>query len=105
MENATGLSVLTAADLLARDLPRRTDVLAPLLASDTAALVYGPSGIGKSFFALGVAWAVASGGSFLGWRAPRPRRVLHVDRGLGPVSLPEALSLVGPPPARPLLAA
>ena|SRR5437763_16848198 len=64
MENATGLSVLTAADLLAADLPPRTDVLAPLLTPDTAALVYGPSGIGKSFFAL----SVASGGHFLGWR-------------------------------------
>src|SRR5260221_11750605 len=74
MENATGLSVLTAADLLAADLPPRADVLAPLLASDSAALVYGPSGIGKSFFALAIAWAVAAGGSFLGWRAPRPPR-------------------------------
>ena len=48
MKNATGLSVLTAAELLAADLPRRADLLAPLFASDTAALVYGPSGIGKA---------------------------------------------------------
>ena len=105
MENTTGLSVLTAADLLAADLPPRTDILAPLLASDTAALVYGPSGIGKSFFALGVAWAVAAGGSFLGWRAPRPRRVLYVDGELGAVSLRERLSLFGPPPQRLMISA
>ena len=83
MENASGLSIVTAADLLAAQLPPRSDVLAPVLASDTAALVYGPSGIGKSFFALGVAWAVAAGGSFLGWQAPRPHRVLYVDGELG----------------------
>ena len=62
MENATGLSVLTAA------------------------------GIGQGFFALGMAWAVASGGSFLGWRAPRSQRVLHVDGELA--ELRERLALV-----------
>ena len=98
MDNATGLSILSAADLLAAQLPPRSDVLAPLLSSDTAALVYGPSGIGKSFFALGVAWAVASGGSFLGWQAPRPRRVLYVDGELGAVELRARISLFGPPP-------
>src|SRR5258707_9205416 len=98
MEKATGLSILTAADLLAADLPPRADVLAPLLASDSAALVYGPSGIGKSFFALAVAWAVAACGSFLGWRAPLPQRGLYVDRQLGPASLPDRLTPVAPPP-------
>jgi len=98
MKNASGLSILTAADLLAANLPPRTEILAPLLACDTAALVYGPSGIGKSFFALGVAWAVAAGGSFLGWQAPRPRRVLYVDGELGATELRERLGLFGPPP-------
>jgi hypothetical protein len=105
MENATRLSILTAGDLLAKDLPPRTDVLAPLLASDTAALVYGPSGIGKSFFALGVAWAAASGSSFLGWQAPRPRRVLYVDGELGAAELRERLALFGPPPQHLMLSA
>lgn len=105
MENATGLSILGAADLLARDLPPRSDVLAPLLASDTAALVYGPSGTGKSFFALGVAWAVAAGTSFLGWQAPRPRRVLYVDGELGATELRERLRLFGPPPANLMVSA
>jgi putative DNA primase/helicase len=98
MENATGLSIITAADLLAEVLPPRIEILAPLLASDAAALVYGPSGIGKSFFALGMAWAVASGGSFLGWQAPQPRRVLYVDGELGAAELRARIGLFGPPP-------
>ena len=61
MTNATGLSILSAAELLAADIAPRRDLLAPLLAEDSAALVYGPAGIGKSFFALGIAWAAASG--------------------------------------------
>src|SRR5437899_11489445 len=105
MEKASGLSILSAAQLLACDLPPRSDVLAPLFACDTAALVYGPAGIGKSFFALGVAWAVASGTSFLGWRAPRPRRVLYVDGELGAASLRERLALFGPPPGRLMISA
>jgi putative DNA primase/helicase len=80
-------------------LTSRPDLLAPLLASDTAALVYGPAGIGKSFFALGIAWAAAGGGSFLGWRSPRPHRVLYVDGELGAATLRERLALFGPPPA------
>ena len=40
----------------------------------------------------GVAWAVASSGSFLSWRAPRPQRVLYVDGKLA--VLRERLALV-----------
>jgi hypothetical protein len=99
MTNATGLSILSAADLLAADIAPRRDLLAPLLASDGAALVYGPAGIGKSFFALSLAWAVAAGGSFLGWQSPRPHRVLYVDGEMGAAALRERLALFGPPPA------
>src|SRR6185369_6087051 len=105
MENASDLSMLTAAALLTADLAPRTDILAPLLASDSAALVYGPSGIGKSFLALGVAWAVASGGSFLGWQAPRRHRVLYVDGELGAAELRERLALFGAPPEQLVISA
>ena len=97
--------MLTAAALLTADLAPRTDILAPLLASDSAALVYGPSGIGKSFLALGVAWAVASGGSFLGWQAPRRHRVLYVDGELGAAELRERLALFGAPPEQLVISA
>src|SRR6478609_9518026 len=95
MKNARRLSILTAAELMAAELPPRRELLAPLMMSDTAALVYGPPGVGKSFFALGIAWAAASGGSFLGWRAPRPHRVLYVDGELGAAELRERLALFG----------
>ena len=100
MKNASTLSIRTAAQLRAADLPPRGDLLPPWLASDTAALVYGPPGIGKSFLALGVAWAVAQGGdqgdSFLGWRSTRPRRVLYVDGEMGAAELSDRLALFGP---------
>jgi len=99
MQNSTGLPILPAARLTAANLPPRGDLLAPWLASDTAALVYGPPGIGKSFLALGIALAVAQGGdqggSFLGWRSTRPRRVLYVDGEMGAAELGARLALFG----------
>jgi hypothetical protein len=98
MQNATTLSIRTAAQLMAADLPPRGDILPPWLASDTTALLYGPPGIGKSFLALGIAWAVASGTSFLGWQASQPRRVLYVDGEMGAAELRARLALFGPLP-------
>src|SRR6185369_4337978 len=98
MTNTTGLSIMTAAELLAADIAPRRDLLGPLLANDSAALVYGPTGIGKSLFALSLAWAVAAGGSFLGWQSPRPHRVLYVDGEMGVAAVRERLALLGPPP-------
>jgi putative DNA primase/helicase len=83
---------------MARDLPPGREILSPLMAANSAALVYGPAGVGKTFFALGLAWAAASGGSFLGWRAPKRHRVLFVDGELGAVAMRERLALFGPSP-------
>jgi len=98
MTNANPPLMLSAAALLAADIAPRRDLLAPLLSADSAALVYGPGGIGKSLFALSLAWAVAAGGSFLGWRSPRPHRVLYVDGEMGVAAVRERLALLGPPP-------
>jgi hypothetical protein len=96
--NASPVPTISAAALMDRELPRCSEILSPLLASNASALVYGPGGVGKSFFALGLAWAAASGGSFLGWHAPKPRRVHFVDGELGAVAVRERLALFGPPP-------
>jgi len=94
MTNASPLRSLTPAELLTAAAPR-PDILAPLLAPESTALVWGPPGVGKSFFALALAWAAASGGSFLGWTSPRPHRVMHVDGGLSAARLGERVALFG----------
>ena len=66
------LTRLSAADLERLELPERETILDPILDSKTIALLYGPRGLGNTFVALGIAWAAASGKSFLGWRARRP---------------------------------
>src|SRR5690349_18172355 len=95
MTTASPLRILTPAELLAAAAEPRPDIVAPLLAPQSTALVWGPPGVGKSFFALALAWAAASGGSFLGWTSPRPHRVLHVDGGLSAARLGERVALFG----------
>ena len=60
-------------------------VLDPIIPEKGLALLYAVRGTGKTHVALGIAHAVATGGAFLNWRAPQPRRVLLVD-GEMPVS-------------------
>lgn len=73
------LRVVTVAELLALDIPPREMLLSPIIPSQGLAMLYSPRGIGKTHVALGIAYAVASGGTFLRWRAPKPRRVLLID--------------------------
>lgn len=74
-----GLKVLDAEEFLAAKFPPRSLMLAPWLPDKGLAMVFAPRGVGKTWFALSVAHAVATGGAFLSWRAPRPRRVLYID--------------------------
>jgi KaiC/GvpD/RAD55 family RecA-like ATPase len=78
-EDEGELQRLTLDDLFALDLPEPQSFLAPWLTDCHLCMVYSASGVGKSFFTLSVALAVAGGGEFLGWKADRPRKVLIVD--------------------------
>jgi len=71
--------IYDAAELLALKLPPRQYLLSPILPAKGLAMVYGPRGLGKTHVGLGIAYAVASGGEFLRWRAPEPRQVLYID--------------------------
>jgi putative DNA primase/helicase len=76
---ATPYKVMTALDLVNAALPPRETVLAPWLPAKGLAMIYGPRGIGKTHLTLGIAYAIASGGTFLRWTASKPRRVLILD--------------------------
>jgi putative DNA primase/helicase len=97
------LETLTLAEFLKRDFPPREMMLAPWLPAKGLALLFAPRGIGKTHFALGVAYAVATGGSFLKWLSPKPRRVLLLDGEMPAATLQERLadimqhSLIDPP--------
>jgi putative DNA primase/helicase len=89
---------LSAPALMATDLPEREVILDPILARKSLVLLYGPRGLGKTFVALGIAWAAASGGSFLNWRASQPRRVLYLDGEMAAADMKRRLAMLGPAP-------
>ncbi|MGH8503513.1 MAG: AAA family ATPase [Gammaproteobacteria bacterium] len=70
---------IEVADFLALELPPREHVLAPWLPVQGLTMIHAPRGVGKTHVALGVAYAVACGSTFLRWEAPAARGVLFVD--------------------------
>ncbi len=92
------LTLLPATDLARATFPAPEAILAPILSRGSQCLLYGLPGMGKSLVALGIAHAAATGGSFLGWHAPRPHRVLYLDGYTAPAEMKRRLALFGPPP-------
>jgi Bifunctional DNA primase/polymerase, N-terminal/AAA domain/Homeodomain-like domain len=104
-ENACSnrLRPLDLAELLSLDLKPREMVLKPILPEKGLGMVYAMRGIGKTFVALGIAHAVSTGGKFLRWNAPKPRKVLHIDGEMPTHTLQERLAqiIAGPSGAKP----
>ena len=98
MMDRTTLTLLPATDLATAAFPAPEAILAPILSRGSQCLLYGLPGIGKSLVALGMAHAAATGGSFLGWHAPRPHRVLYLDGYTAPAEMQRRLALFGTPP-------
>src|SRR6516225_595530 len=84
-------------DFLSLDIPPREMLLAPILPERSLAMLYAPRGLGKSWLALSIGLAVASGASLLRWSAPRQRNVLYVDGEMPLVSLQERLKAISVP--------
>ena len=66
-------------DLSKYRFKERAPLLGNLLHSQDLAMVHAGRGIGKTHWALSVAFAVATGGTFLRWTALNPRKVLYLD--------------------------
>lgn len=81
-------------DFMAREFPPRENLLSPWLGAKGLAMVFAPRGVGKTHFALGVAYAVASGGTFLKWGADKPRKVMLLDGEMPPAVLKERLAAI-----------
>jgi DNA-directed RNA polymerase specialized sigma24 family protein len=82
-----GLHSRNFGDFLAHSYPPVEHVMAPWLPVRGLAMVAGYRGIGKTFVASSVAYAIATGGTLLGFRAPKPREVLYVDGEMDPAEL------------------
>ena len=86
------LRVISVEDFLAVQIPPREFLLPPWLPSQGVVMVYSERGVGKTHFALGIAYAVACAGRFLHWEAPKARRVLYIDGEMPAVAMQERLA-------------
>jgi len=81
-------------ELLAMKIPPRANILGPWLPEKGLCMIYAGRGVGKTHVALNVAVAVASGGSFLHWKAPEPNGVLYLDGEMPLVTMQERLAAI-----------
>lgn len=82
------------ADLLAANFPPRQMLMAPWLQTQSLGMIYAWRGVGKTHVALGIAYALASGGEFLGWTAPDPVPVLYLDGEMPGAALRERMARI-----------
>ena len=68
----------TIQEFLDLDFPATEPLLGPLTTQQIV-MLYAPPGVGKTMFALALAWAIAAGENFIGWISARRARVLVVD--------------------------
>lgn len=81
-------------DFLGLEFPPRENLMSPWLPSQGLVMLYAGRGIGKTYLALGVAYAVTSGGAFLGWQAPSPAGVLYIDGEMPGIVMQERLGAI-----------
>src|SRR5262249_51179329 len=82
------------AEFLAREIPEREMLLLPIIARQGLVMLFSWRGIGKTHTAIGIAYAVATGGTFLRWRAPKPARVLYIDGEMPAKAMQERIAAV-----------
>lgn len=78
-EHEPTIWTVTLEDLLQMEIPARPKLLDPILPEKGLGMIFAMRGVGKTYLALSIAYAVASGGSFLHWKAHEPRRVVYID--------------------------
>lgn len=74
-------------------LPRET-ILSPWLFTQSINMVHAIRGVGKTHFALGIAYAASTGGDFLRWKAPKPVSVVYIDGEMPASSVQERLRAI-----------
>lgn len=81
-------------ELRTMDIPEREMVLSPIVPAKGLAMIYAARGVGKTQIGIGASYAVATGGSFLRWRAQQPRRVLYIDGEMPARALQDRINML-----------
>ncbi len=88
-------SVLTLDQFLRYEAPPRTTLLSPWLKKGSLNMIYAPTGIGKTWFAIQLAYSLASGSLAFGrWQCDQPKKVLYIDGEMAVQDFRERLALI-----------
>lgn len=87
--------LMTANEILRADIPEKRFLVSSFMPSLSLGMVFAPRGIGKSWFEMGLAKAIAKGAdTFLGWQIHEVGDVLFVDVEMSLVDLKERTKLL-----------
>ena len=85
---------VTLEEFLCLELPIEEHILAPWLCTRSMNMLHAKRGVGKTHFGLSIAYAVATGGNFLKWHAPKARKVCYLDGEMSAYGLQERLRAI-----------
>lgn len=88
---ARPIRALDVHDLAKVKFKQREVILGPWLHSQDLCMVFAPRGVGKTHFSIAIAYAVATGGVFTKWQAPKASKVLYLDGELPGVVMQKRL--------------
>lgn len=74
-----GVKAVSLSDFLATAIKPREYLLRPIIQAQSINMLYAWRGVGKTHVAIHMACAMASGGDFHTWKAPKPVKVLYLD--------------------------
>ena len=85
-----GKYIITQSQLHAEPIPSQKLLIDGWMPEDSFSMVYANRGVGKSWFCMALAVAIAEGrSSFLGWQINSQQNVLYIDREMAKVELKE----------------
>jgi putative DNA primase/helicase len=73
------LRAFSVEEFLSLELPPREMIIDPWLPQKGLVMIFSKRGVGKTFFSLAAAYAIACGEGFLGFDVPKPRKVMFID--------------------------
>ena len=89
-----GIRAVSLEEFLNVELPKQEMLLHPFLPTQGLCLLYAKRGVGKTHVALGIGYAVATGGTFLKWSAPVAKKVLYIDGEMPAAAMQERLKRI-----------
>jgi len=76
---SSSIKAVTLNEFIEMALPEKEMILSPFLTTQGIVLIYAKRGVGKTHLSLGIAYAIATAGVFLGWEAKEAKQVLFID--------------------------